>query len=220
MTSEKPFGVIFDMDGVLVDSARPHLRSWQLLAEENGASVTPEQFASTFGQQNRDIIPALFGPVSDTRLTALADRKERLYRDLVRESPPIVDGAVSLVRSLHEAGACLAVGSSGPRANIDLVLTAMGVQNCIEVVVSDDDVTRGKPDPQVFALAVEQLGISPTHCVVIEDAPVGIAAARAAGTRCVAVLMHHPAESFSGADLIVPRLSDLSIDELVSLARR
>lgn len=219
MTSEKPFGVIFDMDGVLVDSAQPHLQSWQALAEENGASVTSEQFASTFGQQNRDIIPTLFGPVSDTRLTALADRKEQLYRDLVRSAPPIVDGAVSLVRSLHEAGAGLAVGSSGPRANIDLVLTAMSVQDCIDVVVSGDDVNRGKPDPQVFTLAVEHLGVPPAHCVVIEDAPVGIAAARAAGTRCVAVLMHHPAESFSGADLIVPRLSDLSIDELVSLAR-
>ncbi len=220
MTSEKPFGVIFDMDGVLVDSARPHLRSWQLLAEENGASVTSEQFASSFGQQNCDIIPALFGPVSDTRLAVLADRKEQLYRDLVREDPPIVDGAASLVRSLHEAGAGLAVGSSGPRANIDLVLTAMGVQHCIDAVVSGDDVTRGKPDPQVFTLAVERLRIPPADCVVIEDAPVGIAAARAAGTRCVAVLMHHPAGAFREADMIVPRLSDLSVDELVSLVRR
>lgn len=220
MTSVKPFGVIFDMDGVLVDSARPHLRSWQLLAEENGASVTSEQFASAFGQQNRDIIPALFGPVSDARLTALADRKERLYRDLVRESPPIVDGAVSLVRSLHEAGAGLAVGSSGPRANIDLVLMAMGVQDCIDVVVSGDDVTRGKPDPQVFSLAVEKLRLPPNQCVVIEDAPVGIAAARAAGTKSVAVLMHHAAEAFAEADMIVPKLSDLSVDELASLARR
>lgn len=220
VTTNDRIGIIFDMDGVLVDSAESHLQSWQVLAEENGTSVTSEQVAASFGQQNRDIVPTLFGPVSDARLTELANRKEQIYRDLVREAPPIAEGAVSLVRSLHEAGAALAIGSSAPRDNIDLVLSAMGVSECIAVIVSGDDVTRGKPDPQVFAMTIEQLGVPARRCVVVEDAPVGVQAGKAAGAKCVAVLMHHPAEAFQRADLVVARLVDLSRESLDSLARR
>ncbi len=219
MTMDSSIGVIFDMDGVLVDSAAPHLRSWQLLAEECGGTVTEEQFSETFGRQNRDIVPILFGPVSETRMQQLADRKEELYRDIIRCDPPIIQGAVELVRNLHEAGVALAVGSSGPAENIDLVLSSMGVKEHISVVVSGDDVTRGKPDPQVFTTAADRLGIGPSRCVVIEDAPVGVEAAKAAGARAVAVLLYHRAEAFDGADLVVQRLADLSVSQIVSLVR-
>lgn len=213
-------GVIFDMDGVLVDSAAAHLRSWRQLAAEHGGSVTDQQFAATFGQQNRDIVPLLFGPVPPQRLAALADRKEAIYRELVRDEPPVVEGAVELIRALDAAGAALAVGSSGPLANIELILRGMGVRGLIRHIVSGDDVTRGKPDPQVFRLACERLELPPSACVVIEDAPVGVQAAHGAGAKAVAVLMHHPASAFPQADLVVPQLSDLSAPRLLALARR
>jgi beta-phosphoglucomutase-like phosphatase (HAD superfamily) len=111
----------------------------------------------------------------------------------------------------------LAVGSSAPRENVDLILGAMGVTELISVIVSGDDVTRGKPDPQVFGTACRRLGMEPARCVVVEDAPAGIQAARAAGARTVAVLMHHAAEDFTGADLIVDRLSNLSVERLAEL---
>ena len=215
-----PIAVIFDIDGVLVDSAAAHLHSWQLLARECGGSVvTREEFDKTFGQQNRDIIPTLFGEVSNSRMQALAERKEEIYRELIRERAPIVEGAAELVRALRQAGVHLAVGSSGPRKNIALVLSAMGVADCISVVVSGEDVTRGKPDPQVFALAAELLGVPEARCVVIEDAPVGVQAARAAGARTAAVLIYHPPEAFDHADCVVARLADLSVDQLISLVR-
>ncbi|MGB2987026.1 MAG: HAD family phosphatase [Phycisphaerae bacterium] len=220
MNSDSSVGVIFDMDGVLIDSAAPHLRSWQLLAQECGGTVTEEAFARTFGRQNRDIIPIMFGQVSDARMRALADRKEEIYRDLIRARPPIVDGAVELVRGLYEAGARLAVGSSGPRDNIELVIASMNVADCISVIVSGDDVTRGKPDPQVFSLAADRLGIEPERCVVIEDAPVGVQAARAAGARTIAVLLYHPAEALEDADCVVLRLADLAAEKVVSLVHR
>ncbi len=211
-------GVIFDMDGVLIDSAPAHLRSWQVLARECGGTVTQEQFANTFGQQNCDIVPILFGKISEDRMRTLADRKEGIYRDLIRKRPPIVKGAVELVRGLYDAGVRLAVGSSGPRENIELALSAMNVGDCISVVVSGDEVARGKPDPEVFSLAANRLGVEPARCVVVEDAPVGVEAARAAGARVVAVLMHHPADAFGQADQVVPRLTDLSVEQLTSLA--
>jgi len=219
MNPDSPIGVIFDMDGVLIDSAEPHFASWRLLADECGGTVTREQFAATFGRQNRDIVPVLFGEVSKTRLQALSDRKEEIYRDLVRTNPPIVPGADELVRGLAGLGARLAVGSSGPLANIEFVLGAMEVTGLISAIVSGDDVTRGKPDPQVFSVACERLGVSPACCVVVEDAPAGVQAARAAGTRAVAVLIYHTAEAFDGPDLMVRRLADLSVEQLVSLAR-
>ena len=205
------------MDGVLVDSAAPHFESWRLLGAEHGAEVTQEQFSATFGRQNRDIIPILFGKVSPTQMAALSDRKEAIYRDLIRECAPVVDGAVGLIRGLVSEGVRLAVGSSGPRANIELVLQAMDVDDLVTTIVSADDVTRGKPDPQVFTLSCERLGLPPAKCVVVEDAPVGVEAARTAGTRSVAVLLHHPREVFPDADLIVDRLGDLTAEALLSL---
>jgi len=218
MKSTDSIGVIFDMDGVLVDSAESHYESWKRLAEECGGSVTREQFTRTFGRQNCDIIPILFGDVSDERSTALADRKEEIYRELIRSRPPIVEGAPELVRSLHDAGVRLAIGSSAPRENITLILDAMGVTSCVSAIVSGDDHERGKPDPQVFQLAVGRLGLEPSRCVVLEDAPLGVQAARAAGTRTVAVLLYHTAEAFDGADDIVSCLGELSVGRLVSLA--
>ncbi|MBU0717445.1 MAG: HAD family phosphatase [Planctomycetes bacterium] len=218
--SNTRIGVVFDMDGVLVDSAEPHFRSWQLLGAGNAVDVSREQFSSTFGRQNNDIVPLLFGEVSPERLRQLSDRKEILYRDLIHAQVPIVDGAPELVRSLHAAGVAVGVGSSGPLANIRMVLEAMAIQDCISAIVSGDDVTRGKPHPEVFSLTFAKMGIDPARGVIIEDAPVGVQAARVAGAYVVAVLIYHPREAFDQADCFVDRLSRVSVAQLTSLLQR
>lgn len=219
MNHDLPVGVILDMDGVLIDSADAHFQSWCLLARENGTSVTHDQFKQTFGRQNQDVIPLLFGTVDDRRLCKLADRKEALYRDLIRKDPPLVEGASSLICTLHDQGARVAVGSSGPIENIQLVISALQIADRITTIVSADDVTRGKPDPQVFTLAAERLGVQPNRCVVIEDAPVGIQAARAAGMRSVGVLLYHTAEALAESDLCVTKLADLTAETVLRLVR-
>lgn len=218
MNRNGDIGVIFDMDGVLVDSAKPHLRSWQLLAEENGRNVTEARFAATFGQQNRDIIPLLFGETDAATMLTLSDRKESLYRDLVRSDPPVMDGAADLVHALASAGVRLAVGSSGPIENIELMLAAMGIRDRFTTIVSAEDVQRGKPDPEVFTLACRRIGVPPHRCVVIEDAPVGVAAARASGARCIGLTTNYPADVLSEADLIVGSLSELTAQTIAALA--
>jgi beta-phosphoglucomutase len=207
------------MDGVLVDSAPAHFESWQRLAREEGITITRKQFEASFGRQNRDIIPMFLGPVSPDRLAAIAQRKEAIYRDLVRVRVPAVDGAVDLVSALAAQKIPLAIGSAGPRVNIDLVLEGMRVADYFETIVSGEDATRGKPDPQVFQLACERLRLPPGRCVVIEDATAGVEAARAAGTKVAAVMMHHPAESLrnAGADIVVERLKDLTVVRLKDL---
>lgn len=204
------FGVIFDMDGVLVDSAEAHFESWRALGRRRGVAISAEQFQATFGRQNRDIVPLFFGRVPEVESARLADEKEEIYRELVRARPPIVEGAVGLIRGLHADGAILAIGSSGPRANIELIVSAMGVAGFFEALICAEDVTRGKPDPQVFAVAASRLAIAASRSVVVEDAPAGVAAAKAAGARCAAVMMHNDRAALAQADLVVERLADLT----------
>ncbi|UCD29838.1 MAG: HAD family phosphatase [Planctomycetota bacterium] len=211
------FGLIFDMDGVLVDSTRAHFQSWCLLAEELGQQVTEEAFIQTFGRQNRDIVPLFFGYDDQETVQKLGDRKEELYRDIIRQHVPANDGAVELVRSCHQAGFKLAIGSSGPPQNIDLVLKGMRIGPYFDVRITSKQCTRGKPDPQVFSLAIEGLGIPAHHCAVVEDAPSGIQAALAAGAAAIALAGNHPPQALAAANLIVNSLRELSPDKLKRL---
>lgn len=204
--------VIFDVDGVLVDSYNAHYESWQLFCAERGLEMTHEQFIATFGRTSREIIRELWHDrvASEAAVAELDDRKEALFRDLLTRDFPALDGAAQLIDQLHAAGVPLAVGSSGPPENVDLVLDALGRRDAFGGIVTGEDVTRGKPDPQVFLLGAERLGASPPQCVVIEDAPVGVAAAHAAGMKCVALVSTgRVREKLASADLIVDSLREL-----------
>ena len=209
----EPFGVIFDVDGVLVDSYDAHFESWQALGKESGIEVTEAQFLATFGRTTRELLVDTFG---DARFTAaeiaeLDARKEAIFRDLLVNDFPAMDGAVELIDQLLAAGCRLAVGSSGPPDNVDLVLRSIQRADVFQGVVSGADVIRGKPDPQVFLTAAERLGITPQACVVIEDAPVGIKAAKHAGATCIALVSKgHTRGELQEADRIVGSLRDLS----------
>ena len=212
------YGVIFDVDGVIVASGPPHRESWRRLAAEVHVPMSDEFFARTFGQTNKDILEALFGrALPDEEWRRLGDRKEALYREIIRHNVPAMSGAVELVEALHGDGARLAVGSSGPPENIELCLREMGIRRLFDVVVTGNDVTRGKPDPQVFLLASERLGLAPERCVVVEDAVIGVEAAKRAGMRAVALTSSHPRESFGHADLVVDSLAELSPRQLESM---
>lgn len=210
MLDHYSIGVIFDMDGVLVDSADAHYESWRRLGAKTGVVISREQFRKTFGRQNKDIIPEYFGVRSEDQIKELADEKENIYRDLIRDRPPIVPGAAKLVSSLADAGFKLAVGSSAPLENIELVLDLARIRPYFKAIVSSADVKRGKPHPDVFTISCQKLGLPPKNCVVIEDAPVGVEAAKTAGTKCIAIRMEHTAPELARADLVVERLTDIS----------
>jgi beta-phosphoglucomutase len=202
--------VIFDVDGVLVDSYRGHLESWLRVAREHGLEITEADFARTFGRTSREIIAEFWGAdLGDADRRRIDDRKESLYREIVRASFPAMDGAAELVRALHAAGFRLAVGSSAPPENIELSLERLGVRDLFEAVVTGRDVTRGKPDPQVFQIAAERLAVLPRCCIVIEDAPAGVAAAKAAGMACIALAGTATPDKLAAADRVVQSLRDL-----------
>jgi len=210
--------VIFDVDGVLIDSSAAHWQGWQRLAAELGRPVTEAQFRATFGQQNRDIVPRLFGDdFSLEQMDELGERKERYYRQIIGLEVPAIPGAAALVRSCHEFGLRCGVGSSGHPQNIALAIRGLAVESFVSAVVSGKDVTVGKPDPQVFLRVAARLDVMPGACVVIEDAPAGIDAALAAGMTAIGLTSEHPRERLSRAHLVVDRLDELSPDRLVAV---
>jgi len=213
--------VIFDMDGVLVDTARPHYESWVAVARRRGVEITWEQFHDTFGQPNHQIIPRLFGPgLSADEVHEIDERKEAAFRDIFRHSVRPLPGVVELVRGLHEEGWRLAVGSSAPPENIELVLEALGLAGCFGAVVCARDVERGKPAPDVFLKAAQAVGVEPSRCLVIEDAPAGIQAAHAAGMKCLALTTSHPATALREADRVVTNLEGFAAADAASMLGR
>lgn len=207
--------VIFDVDGVLIDSYQAHFESWLRMFGEHGVSFTEEEFRKTFGRTSHDIIAALYGAdLSDANIRAWDDRKEALYRDIIRDNFPAIDGAVELLDALHHAGFRLGVGSSGPPENIQLTLECLERADLFDAVVTRIDVTRGKPDPQVFLVAGERLGAKPEQCVVVEDAPAGIEAANRAGMASVALTGTATREELAHAKLIVDSLRELTPEAL------
>jgi beta-phosphoglucomutase len=207
----EPLAVLFDIDGVLVDSYGAHWRSWQSLGARYGFTRTEHEFAQTFGRTSREILAELGLGLSAQQVTELSAEKESLYRDLIREHLPIMPGALELIDALTAAGYRLAVASSGPPKNVEFVMEKLGRRSSFGAEVSGADVVRGKPDPQVFLVAAERLGVAPRRCAVVEDAAAGIAAANAAGMTSIGLVSQgRTRDELQAADMVVHRLAELS----------
>jgi HAD superfamily hydrolase (TIGR01509 family) len=210
------WGALFDWDGVIIDSSSHHEESWERLAGELAKPLPPDHFKRGFGRKNEFIIPELLGWTRDAaEIRAISLRKEALYREVVAERglDPL-PGVRTWLERLRDAGVPCAIGSSTHRANIDLSLGLIGIAEFFTAIVTAEDVSLGKPDPEVFLTAAARIGRAPGRCVVFEDAHVGIAAARAGGMRVVAVATTHPEEELTAADRAVERLDELIPAEL------
>ena len=204
---------IFDMDGVLIDSYQAHYQSWLEMAGRRGLSISPQQFQESFGRTSRESMAQFWGPgrFSDEEVKAMDEEKESAFRSIIAADFPAMPGAKELVAALDEAGFGLAVGSSAPPENVNAALDRLGLRQRFGAVVNGSDVRRGKPDPQIFLLAAARLGVPPSRCLVIEDAPVGVAAAAAAGIACVGLASTgRTRESLREAQLVVDSLTELS----------
>jgi beta-phosphoglucomutase len=216
-------GVIFDMDGVLIDSYHAHYTSWLIMAERDGLSFSEEEFARTFGRTSREIIAHFWGEgrYTDAEMAELDDRKEAAFREIIARDFPVMPGAVSLLQDLRAAGFKLAVGSSGPPENVDLAVERLGAAPLFDAIVTARDVTRGKPDPEVFLTAASRLGIPPGRCAVVEDAPLGVAAANAAGASSIGLASTgRTPESLAAAKLVIRSLDELSPEVVWGLLRQ
>jgi len=211
--------VVWDLDGVIVDSAEAHNASWVAMAAEFGVPYNPDtDFKGIFGRHNTDIMAQLWGISDPVQVARMADSKESHFREAAVRLKPL-PGVVELLAALAEAGWRNAIGSSAPMANISALLTATGLAHYFEAIASGEDVKKGKPDPQVFLLAFERLGVEPAQGVVIEDAPAGIEAGKRAGAATLGVTTTQTRQTLieAGADRVVETLAGVTIADLEAL---
>ncbi len=203
--------VLWDLDGTLLDSRELHWLAWREVLAGEGFALSREQFDATFGQRNDATLAAWLGPaVARADLARISDAKEERYRRLVRKRGiELLPGVEMWLGRLAAGGWRQALATSAPRLNVDTTLEVLGITSIFTAVITAEDVVRGKPDPEVFLTAAKRLAVPVYRCIVVEDAPAGIEAARRAGMRCIGV---GPRHASLRADLTAPTLSALEED--------
>ncbi len=204
--------LLWDFNGVVVDDEPLHYRAFNEVLTEDGQPLSQARYFGEFlGLDDRGMFQAALGRQDVEDWVA---RKSKVYMRLLEQGFSLFEGCEALMRGLH-GQAPQAVASGARRAEIEAILTRSGLRPLISAIVSADDVPRGKPDPMVYLRAAEALGVPARDCVVIEDAPAGIRAAKAAGARCIAVTTSNPAEQLQEADRIVQSLTELSPQDIL-----
>jgi beta-phosphoglucomutase len=213
-------GLVWDMDGVLIDSGEAHYVAWKALFDELGIPLTPEQVSRTLGMSNLPILRMWLGAHTPVQTLAdVANRKEAHFRSLVGEHVRILPGVLEWLARARERGYRQAVASSAPMANIVAILDALELGDAFDLLISGARLPASKPDPAIFLRAARGLGREPSRCVVLEDSTVGIEAAVRAGMPCVAVTNTRPASELVAASIIVDSLAELPDDVFEQLTR-
>ena len=212
--------VIWDLDGVILDSADEHRRAWLRLASEEGIPMTDADFWATFGKRNVDIFATLWGNLTPEQVKILSDRKEMYFREFIRKSAAPLPGAIELMRELRDAHFAQALASSTPVENIQLISDVLGLKRYLSILVSGETVARGKPAPDIFLKAATELHMDPSVSLVIEDAVAGVEAAHAAGMRCIAVAGNRDLPGLHKAELMVKDLTEVDVERVKLLGKR
>jgi beta-phosphoglucomutase family hydrolase len=214
MTAPKPpaRAFAFDMDGTIVDNMAFHTRSWVTFFERRGHTIDADDFfRATAGRHGREIIRDYLGQhLQEEEIRLLNDEKERLYRELYAPHRKTIAGFDALIARARLDNVKLAVATAAPNANIEFTLDGLDLRRHFDAVVGAADVPRGKPHPDVFLAAAERCGVAPADCIVFEDAPLGVEAARRAGMRTVVLTTTLPAAAFAGFDNVIQIVSDFS----------
>ena len=218
MPESKFEAVIWDMDGVIVDSGPYHFLSWQEVFHKKDVNFTEADFQHNFGKRNDTIIRYAMGEsLSAEEVDVVASEKEESFRRKIVMNVKALPGVLKLMDSLRKSGIKTAIASSSPPENIQLILGKLGIQDCFSAIVWGREVPDGKPSPQEYLLAAQKLGVAPQNCVVIEDAVAGVTGAERAGMKCIAVTNTHPRQSLEEADLVVDSLESLNISDFEKL---
>lgn len=206
------------MDGVLADTGLFHFRSWVKMAKEIGFKFTKDFFDQTFGQQSVPITRKLVGPnIDQQNIEKWANLKEHYYREMIKTEIEPLPGVINLINNLKAEGFKIAIGSSGPPENVDLLLKSLKIKEVFDLIITAAEVQNSKPAPDVFLKVAEELNIIPNHCIVIEDAPVGIRAAKRAGMKVIALTTTHHIASLLEANMVVKDLSFINIKLILKL---
>lgn len=209
MTGYESRAFIFDMDGTLVDNMRVHTEAWRKLLEENGLEADLHNFlVATAGRTNREILPEIFGNISEERITELALRKESLYREAFLPIRKPIDGIVEFLTQSQTLGIKMAVATAAANPNMKFILDGLDLRRFFDAVTTASDVKAGKPDPAMFLVSAEKLGVEPKNCIVFEDALGGFAAANRAGMKSIGIATVNSIEDILKCDSVVEAHKD------------
>jgi beta-phosphoglucomutase family hydrolase len=211
---------IFDMDGTMVDNMAWHCKTWVEFFLDEGIAVEEQEFMRLAGKTTPELVRMFIGrEVSDAEIAHLGDKKEFLYRCLYRPHIKPVKGLRALLRDARAHGIKLGVATAALPKNIEFTLAGIGVKELLDAVVGAAEVKHGKPEPDLFLLIAERLGVKPEECVVFEDAAMGFEAARRAGMRAVALATGHTREELSAMPGVTLVADDFSVPEVRALLR-
>jgi len=208
---------LFDLDGVIVDTAIYHYQAWKRLATELGFDISEEFNEGLKGVSRMDSLDLILAhggvTLSDEEKTKLADQKNNWYLELVSRmtAEAILPGVATFFSQVHKAGLKTALGSVSK--NAPLILERIGMTDAFDVIIDGTKISKGKPDPEVFTKGAAELGVSPAECVVFEDAVAGVEAGKRGGMFVVGL---GSPDTLAQADLIAPSLADLTVDEVLS----
>lgn len=216
MTDPTRRAFIFDMDGTLVDNMHTHTEAWGLLLEENGVAMDTHKFlVATAGKTNREILPGIFGEISSERLDELARRKETLYRELYLPKRVPVAGVVEFLTAAKDLGIRTAVATAASEPNLEFILDGLDLRQFFDTTTTAAEVPVGKPDPAMFLVSAEKLGVDPADCIVFEDAFGGFEAAHRAKMPSIGIATVNSIEEIEARDSVVAAFKDFSgIDPL------
>jgi beta-phosphoglucomutase len=211
------FAVIFDMDGVIIDSNPFHKISLRQFCEKYGYHLSDEELISKiYGRTNKDWIANLFGALTKEELTNYGEEKEALFREIYKNDISALKGLPEFLKSLKEKNIPVAIGTSAPRSNVDFVLSHTGLGDYFSAILDESDVVKGKPDPEIYLKVAARLGYEPGRCIVFEDSLSGVESARRAGAKVVGVATTHSFEELSHTDFVIQDFTDLDPASLIS----
>jgi len=211
------YAILWDMDGVLVDTGEHHYVAWKKTFDELKVPFSKDQFQATFGMNNTGILEIIYGEeLPPDQVQKISDRKESLFREAVKGNAKLLPGIGKALKNFSAWGFKQAIASSAPPENIEVLVQELKISKYFGAIVSGFDIP-GKPNPAVFLMAANKLGAEPKKCTVIEDAVAGVQGAKNAGMKCIAVTTTNTANALSEADLVLENLVELDQRMLLKL---
>jgi len=210
------FGIVFDMDGVLIDSNPYHKKALKSFAKRYGYDLGEEELrAKVYGRQNKEWIPNLFNrEMSQDEIEKYAEEKELSFQKIYDKDIEAVTGLIPFLRTLRDSNVPRAIATSAPQMNVDFVFRKTEIGDYFGLVLNDSHVKRGKPDPEIYLKASELLGFEPADCIVFEDSLSGVEAAQRANCRVIAVATTHEAEEFGKVDMVIRDFTEITLEQI------
>jgi len=202
---------IFDIDGTMIRNMAYHKKAWQEFLEKHDIHLSDEEFKQKLsGKKYGQIFESVFGhPLEPEQIARYTEEKEGLYRELYKPYITEVEGLTTFINNLRAYHLKLAIATTAPKKNRDFTLRALNLKGKFEIIIGDEHVGKGKPDPEIYLSTASELGVEPSECVVFEDSPSGVKSGKSAGMTVVGLLTSHDATELSKADYLVRDFTDI-----------